>query len=158
METVKLKITFQDIEKKEKITFRKILKEKIKDEAFEFLKNQQLNQEKIKDIIYKELKIQDYLADGDRNISVSKMIFKARGKTLDIKSQKRWKYDDLQCTGCSQKIESGEEIMQCEYLGSNQLGAEYSWFFSDLVSKKISAGKVIMKKLQKRKKLREEIA
>ena len=157
LETIKLKITFQDIENMKKIQFRKMLKGKIKDEAFEFLKNQQLNQEKIKNIKYEELKIQDYLADGDRNISVSKIIFKARGKTLDIKSQKRWKYDDLQCTGCSQKIESGEEIMQCENLGSNQLGAEYSWFFSDLVSKKISAGKVIMKKLQKRKKLREEI-
>ena len=59
---------------------------------------------------YKELKIQD----GDRNISVSKIILKARGKTLDIKSQKRWNYDDLQCTGCSQNIESGEEIMRCE--------------------------------------------
>ena len=108
-------------------------------------------------IQYKELKIQDYLADGDRNTSVSKIIFKARGKTLDIKLQKRWKYDDLQCTGCSQNIESGEEIMQCENLGSNELGAEYSWVFSDLVSKKIAAGKVIMKKLQKRKKLREGI-
>ena len=157
LETLRFKITFKEIENLTKLQFRKILKERIRNEAFEFLKNQQLNQEKIKNIKYEELKIQDYLADGDRNNSVSKIIFKARGKTLDIKSQKRWKYDDLQCTGCSQNIESGEEMMQCENLGSNQFGAEYSWFFSDLVSKKIEAGKVIMKKLQKRKKLREEI-
>ena len=40
--------------------------------------------------------MQDYLAEGDRNISISKVIFKARGKTLDIKSPKKLKYDDLQ--------------------------------------------------------------
>ena len=37
-------------------------------------------------IKYEELKIQDYLADGDRNISVSKIIFKARGKTKSTPS------------------------------------------------------------------------
>ena len=32
--------------------------------------------------------MQEYLSDGDRNVNVSKVIFKARGKTLDIKIQK----------------------------------------------------------------------
>ena len=45
--------------------------------------------DKIKNIKFEELKIQDYLADGDRNNLVSKIIFKARGKTLDIKLQKK---------------------------------------------------------------------
>ena len=31
-------------------------------------------------------KMQDYLGEGDRNIMVSKTIYKARGMTLDIKS------------------------------------------------------------------------
>ena len=30
--------------------------------------------------------MQDYLGEGDRNIMVSKTIYKARGVTLDIKS------------------------------------------------------------------------
>ena len=33
--------------------------------------------------------------EGDRNILVSKMIYRLRGITLDIKMQKTWKYDDL---------------------------------------------------------------
>ena len=32
--------------------------------------------------------MQEYLADGDRNTDISKLIFKARRKTLDIKLQK----------------------------------------------------------------------
>ena len=48
-----------------------------------------MKQEKIKNIEYKELKMQDYLAQGDRNISISKIIYKARGQTLDIKMHKK---------------------------------------------------------------------
>ena len=51
--------------------------------------------EKIKNIRYNQLKRQDYLDKGDRNILVSKMIYRLRGMTLDIKMQKTWKYDDL---------------------------------------------------------------
>ena len=53
----------------------------------------------------------DYLAEGDRNSLVSKVIYKARGQMLDIKMQKkRWKYDDLNCEGCQEYLETGEEI------------------------------------------------
>ena len=135
----------------------KLLKEKIRSEALIFLKDQQLKQEKIKHIEYKELKMQDYLSEGDRKIAISKIIYKARGKILDIKLQKRWKYDDLLCEGCQQNIESGEEILKCENLGSNEKGAEYDWFYSDLITKQIEAGRVMLKKLNKRKQLRDAI-
>ena len=114
-------------------------------------------QEKIKNIVYKDLKMQDYLFEGDRNLLVSKAIYKARGKILDIKMHKKWKYDDLNCEGCQQNFETGEEILQCEKLGRNEDQAKYAWFYSDLVSKQISAGKVLIKKLKKRRQIREEI-
>ena len=140
-----------------KLHLKKILKEKIRNKAFIYLRNQQTKQEKIKNIEYKELKMQDYLADGDRKISVSKVIYKARGMSLDIKMQKRWKYEDVQCEGCQEKSETGEEILQCDQLGPNENQAQYSWFFSNLVSKQIAAGKVMLEKLKKRKRIREGI-
>ena len=39
--------------------------------------------------------------DQSRNINVSKVIYKARGSSLDIKLQKKCKYDDKFCTGCN---------------------------------------------------------
>ena len=134
-----------------------VLKEKIQNEAFMYLRNQQTKQEKIKNIQYKELKMQDYLADGDRKISVSKVIYKARGMSLDIKMQKRWKQEDIKCLGCQERSETGEEILQCEKLRLNENQAQYSWFFSNLVSKQRAAGKVMVEKLKKRKRIREEI-
>ena len=157
METLKINSSFKEIEKMSKFQLRRILMEKIKNEALAYLRNQQLKQEKIRSIVFNELKMQNYLSDGDRNIDVSKMIYKARGQTLDIKAQKRWKYEDVLCEGCHKNIESGEEVLRCENFGENDQQIEYSWFFSDIVSKQILAGKIMIKKLKKRKQIRDGI-
>ena len=47
--------------------------------------------------------------------------------------------------------------MRCEKLGSNIYQADYTWFYSELVTKQIMAGKVMVKKLMKRKQIREEV-
>ena len=49
--------------------------------------------------------MQDYLLDGDRNINISKIIYKARGQNLDIKTQKMWQYNDDLCEGCKENFE-----------------------------------------------------
>ena len=152
-----MKMSFEDLEKMSKIQLKRILEEKIKYEALEFLKKQQLQQEKIKNLEFMELKMQDYLMDGDRNTLVSKTIFKARGKILDIKTQQKWKYEDNICVGCQVNIESGEEILQCNTLGKNEKEISYDWFYSDMVKKQIEAGKLMIKKLRKRRTIREGI-
>ena len=101
--------------------------------------------------------MQDYLAEGDRSIIGSKTIYKARGMTLDIKEQKKWKYDDILCEGCKEHMESGEEIMRCEKLGINIYQADYTWFYSELVTKQIMAGQIMVKESMKRKQIREEV-
>ena len=116
-----------------------------------------MGQEKIRNIIYKELKMQNYLAEGDRNLLVSKVICKARGQILDIKMHKKWKYDDIKCEGCQLKSESGEEILKCDKLGKNDNQADYTWFYSELVTKQILVGKIMVQKLKKRKEIREEV-
>ena len=63
--------------------------------------------------------MQLYLAEGERDIRLTKLIFKARGRTLDIKMDKKWKYDDTSCSGCKINEETGAEIMRCRDLGDN---------------------------------------
>ena len=57
-------------------SFTKLLKVRTKCAAFTYLEEQRNKQEKIKDIFYSKLEMQEYLADGDRNISVSKLFTK----------------------------------------------------------------------------------
>ena len=92
--------------------------------------------------------MQAYLADGDRDNRVSRLIFKARGKTLDIKMQKRWKYDDTLCTGCENKEETGQEILMCDKLSENPENIPYSWFYKELVKDQVSAAKSLNEKVK----------
>ena len=73
LEILKIKTNFEEIATMSKNELRKLLKENTKYEALVYLKSQQMGQEKIKNIIDKKLKMQDYLAEGDRNSLVSKV-------------------------------------------------------------------------------------
>ena len=120
--------------------------------AFDYLITEKNKQEKIKDIQYSELKLQNYLMEGNKNINTSKFIFKARAKTLDIKSQKSWKYTDKMCSGCGVREETGSEILSCYYFGDEILEkpVHYDMFFCDKTSDMILVADTMIKKLKKR--------
>ena len=88
---------------------------------------------------------------------MSTLIFKARGETLDIKLQKRWKYEDELCSGCKNEEESGNEILRCKYLGEENEKLSYSMFFSENVDDMVLVGKEMLKRLKVRKRIREEV-
>ena len=52
-----------------------------------------IKQTNISHIKYDDLQMQEYLVDGNRNSIISK-IFKVRSMTLNLKTQKSWKYSD----------------------------------------------------------------
>ena len=125
--------------------------------GFEYLNSEKRKQNKIMNIPNEKLEMQEYLLSGDRNIKISKLIFKARGSTLDIKTQKKWKYSDKLCSGCEVKDETGDEILNCKTFGENEENVSYSWFFRDCVKDQILVAKLMMTKLDMRRKIREEI-
>ena len=61
--------------------------------------------------------MQEYLNDGNRNTRISKLIFKARGRNLDIKMHKKWKYSDAICLGCGKNDETENELLLCDGFG-----------------------------------------
>jgi hypothetical protein len=84
--------------------FKKLVKQKTIEAAFEYLIKKKNSQTKIKDIQYSKLEIQEYLLEGNQNTEISKLIYKCRGKTLDIKTHKSWKYGDKFCVGCKLNV------------------------------------------------------
>ena len=106
---------------------------------------------------YSKLEIQEYLVDGDRDNNIAKVIYKARGMTLDLKTHKKWKYSDSLCTGCLKNEETGEEILRCDSFGENLEKIPYSWFYSNTVTEQLKAGKVMRKKIKAIEKLVEEM-
>ena len=77
---------------------------------FNYLIVEKNKQTKICNIEYRQLNMQEYLLEGNKNIQISKLIFKARGKTLDIKT---YIYDDDLCVGCGVNVETVDEILTC---------------------------------------------
>ena len=139
MKILGIEFSFEQIEQMSKASLKKVLKEKTRQAAYKYLIDQKSKQSKISDIKYSELKMQLYLAEGERDIRLTKLIFKARGRTLDIKMDKKWKYDDTSCSGCKINEETGEEIMRCKDLGDNDVS--YKSFFEDL-PEQVKAAKI----------------
>ena len=157
MKELKINLSFEQIASVSKPAFKKLLQEKSKSAAFKYLMQEKSKQSKILNIKYSKLEIQEYLLRGDRNVNVQKFIFKARSKTLDLKLQKKWKYEDLLCSGCHDNEESGEEIFSCKSFGENYEKITYSWFYSEKLDEQVSAAKMMMRKMKIRKGLRDRI-
>ena len=140
-----IKMSFEEIEKMTEKSFKTMVKDKTSKAAFKYLEGEKLKQTKIAFMQYKKLEIQDYFIDGNCNKKVAKVIFKARSQTLDIKSQRKWKYADLTCIGCKKVEESGEEIMICEVLNHDNRTSEhpvkYESFHSNNIHDLVKAGK-----------------
>ena len=121
---------------------------------------QKSKQVKTKEIMYQKLEMQDYLVDENSTPKLSKLIFKARTKMLDIKMQQSWKYQDRMCLGCGQKEETGDEILKCTKLhdtnGETDGQMDYGWFYSKFAKKIVEVGKRLQVGLKKREKVIED--
>ena len=134
-----------------KWSITKLVKQQMKKAAFKYLTDIQAKQSKILHIKYDDLKIQEYMLDGNRNTDVSKFMYKARSMTLNIKTQKSWKYSDKICVGCGVNSETGDEILSCTGLiGNTNDKITQSLFYDMIYSGKISEMTEVAKSLMLR--------
>ena len=150
-----IKLTFSEIENMSKGRFTKLVKDKTSMAGFEYLIAEKNKQTKIAHIQYSSLEMQEYLLDGDMVVDVTKFIFKARSKTLDIKAQRKWKYEDKTCIGCNIREETGQEILSCWYFGKEESEnpLHYDMFYGCSVKKMKLVARILMKKLKIRKSI-----
>ena len=156
MKVLNIDISFDEIQKMSNWKFKNMVKERVSKSAFEYLMNQKENQKKAKSLKYKDLKIQDYLVSGLCNKKAARLIFRARSETLEIKSHRKWKYEDVLCVGCKKNEETGEEIMNCNVLNEDNKddyrNVKYDWFYSKETEKIVVAGRLLQRNLKEREK------
>ena len=99
--------------------FKKYIKNKIRDAAFKYLKNEQEQKSKVKNIKYTKFKIQKYLKSGLFSNYEVEILFKLRSRNIDVKSNFKTKYEkeinqNLQCRmkNCTE-IEDQPHILKC---------------------------------------------
>ena len=164
LQVLNINLSFEEIAKLTKYQFKKIVKEKTTLAAFKYLIEKKDKPDKngkmkrMSCIYYEKLELQHYLLDGNKNINISKFICKARSKTLDLKTHKKWKYENIHCIGCKVNDESGDEVLHCESFGSYKIGEakpNYNWFYSDSVNDMIYCAKIMMTRLKVRNSMLE---
>ena len=111
LEFLDIKLSFDEISKMSQNKFKQIVKQKTEVAAFKYLIKEKNKQTKISLLKYSSLKMQEYLLEGNKNTYISRLIFKARGRNLDIKTHKKWKYDDDLCV----LIFLFYEVLECSY-------------------------------------------
>ena len=121
-----------------------------------YLITEKNKQSKIANLEYCKLEMQEYLLSGNRNTKLSKLIFQARGRNLDIKMHKKWRYEDVTCVGCGKNVEIEEELLSCEGFCDDKKTDSYSWLFTDCVRKMKKGAKSIQNRLKVRKKMLEK--
>ena len=162
LEVLNITITFDEISEMSDFKFKSLVKEKTKAAAFKYLmelKNLPGKNTKIKNINYKSLGIQEYLLGGNENSEVAKVIFAARGRNLEIKEHKKWKYSDNICVGCDKENESENELLSCPGLveqGHQKTNLLYKSLYSENTCEMFRVGTEIRKRLKCRKKILEE--
>ena len=67
----------------------------------------------------------DYLCPSDISISINekKWMFNCRVDDIDVKGNRRWKYENISCISCKKDIDETQvHLLECEYLvGKSEL-------------------------------------
>ena len=160
LKTLNINMTFEEIGQMSKYRFKTLVKEKTKEAAFKYLLEEKSKQTNILDLQYTKLEIQEYMCEGSRNKEIAKVIYKARGKSLDIKTHKKWKYSDLMCIGCGEEVETVDEILSCSGLGKSENSVNpksNECFFGENVKEMNETAVELKKRLKNRKNIIDDM-
>ena len=140
------------IKRMKKKSFKKILKEKLKKKASEYLYNYRDKENRSKTKKLKSFGVQDYLKYNGLSTKEKKLFFSLRTRMVDVKTNYRNKYlYNMQCRLCENKNEEESEkhLLKCEkiiqeYTGtvSDLISANYENIYSEDIMEQISITKM----------------
>ena len=111
-----INMTEQQIQETSKEAFKQRVKKAVKKVAFEDLKRESKSKEKTNKIEYSEFEPQKYMTGLYHNHS--KIIFRCRSKTLNIKEHMQYKYkENMHCRWCGISEETLSHVVNCGFDG-----------------------------------------
>ena len=118
--------------------FSEMCKEKVYQNAFQYLENKKNKSDKRRHIKYKHLEMAKYLQENKFGHSVKErqFLFHCRANDIDVKANRTWKYSDTNCISCpnTNTAESQIHILRCEPLLRHNDKITYLPTYEDLFS------------------------
>ena len=136
-----LDLDIEKIQRYKKVTFSKIVQNKVRNVAFEYLLDKKALHSKMDGIVYdNKFKVQPYLSDRKVNPSIAKLLFKFRCRMINVKMNFKRTYSEFNCPLCLENGEfhsdSQENLLTCTVLKqhstvlANNKTVKYSTIFS----------------------------
>ena len=148
-----------------KYKFKKLVKEKIKIKASEFIYSIRDKENRSKSKNLKTFKLQNYLRTNNISTKEKKLLFSLRTRSVDVKTNYRNKYKmNMYCRVCQDQTEEESEkhLLKCKILIENIdsdidiSNAKYENIFSDNIEEQVSITKVYNSIFKTRFKLLQE--
>ena len=108
-----ISLSFEQIKKKSKESFKNMVKNRAKEYSLNFLKRKQESHSKMEKLIYKELKIQNYLLSDEIEYKQKQTIFRFRTRMERFGENYRAGKNRAICPLCHLHYDSQELSLQC---------------------------------------------
>ena len=129
--------------------------------AFKYLESIKKTHSKVKHIVYKSLKIADYLIDASIQIDLKILLFRLRTSMINVKCNFKSNYEDSSCDLCDINLSQNQNhLLECDTIINNcpQLYENRDSLYSDLfmeVKKQVKVAKLFKEVLKTKLKLEE---
>ena len=122
LKQLNMDMNIDDIYSMPKHVFKKMVKDKVKHAAVQYLNGIKMTKSKAKDLKYDSLSLQEYLSSKCKmNIEEKQFIFHARSRMLNLKSNFKQGVSDISCSACKIEEESQRHLLQCTALADNSV-------------------------------------
>ena len=103
----------ESLQKKSVYSIKRIVKIKMKENAFDYLMQIKETHSKMDDLMYSELKIQKYLKDDIIQVNEAKNVYRYRVKVANFKTNFGDKFQNKGCPFCFVTLDTQSHAMQC---------------------------------------------
>ena len=114
-----MNVTFANIQKMSKTTWKNMVRSTIQQKTFKKLENKKQTHSKVKNLKYIRLEMQEYLKPHDvKNVNkeVTQNIFRIRSKVINVKMNRKNQYETYECKVCLVEDGSQEHIYECKMI------------------------------------------
>ena len=139
IEYLSIELEIEDIKTMKKECFKKIVKEAVRKNAFIY--SQERKESRIsenakgKKIVYEEFAMSEYLSPNEEDLTIEeqKWLISCRVEDIHIKSNHRWKHNNIFCQSCKKnEIENQRHLLYCDFLLGKNYKVTYIPDYDDL--------------------------
>ena len=135
MKDLKIRMSLKEIGGKSEYSFKRLVKIRSKEHALEYLSNIKSKHSKMENLDYLELKLQNYLIDGQITVQEAKNLFRFRTRVAKFwENMKSNQNLSLACPLCHLQPDTQRHSFQCEIIKTRmKVKGSYSDIFLDNV-------------------------